>query len=239
VGIGKHYGENEKEELAIDVRPISRLGAERVIRYAMRLALKRNQGAPSDQKKRVTCVDKSNVLVGDQLFRRVFEELAKQFSEITPDYAYIDAWTMWCLRRPEYYNVVVTPNMYGDIISDLGAGIQGGMGVAAGGNIGDMHAMFEPIHGSVPKYTGKRRANPIAAILAGKMMLEWLGERYQDQKAFKAASVIESAVMELLREEKIRTYDLCIGKYTHIKPSTTKQVGTAIRKITQRQLKEL
>ncbi|MFX1319073.1 MAG: isocitrate/isopropylmalate dehydrogenase family protein [Promethearchaeota archaeon] len=238
-GIGKRYGEGEREELAIDVRPISRLGAERVIRYAMKLALKRGHGAPSDQKTRVTCVDKSNVLIGDQLFRRVFIELVQQFSKITPDYAYIDAWTMWCLRRPEYYNVVVTPNMFGDIISDLGAGIQGGMGVAAGGNIGDLHAMFEPIHGSAPKHAGKRRANPIAAILAGKMMLEWLGERHQDQKAMTAASIIETAVMELLREEHIRTYDLCIGKYARIKPSTTKQVGKAIRQIIERQLEEL
>ncbi len=238
-GIGKHYGEGEREELAIDVRPISRLGSERVIRYAMKLALKRGYGAPSDQKKRVTCVDKSNVLIGDQLFRRVFVELAQQFPKIIPDYAYIDAWTMWCVRRPEYYNVVVAPNMYGDIISDLGAGIQGGMGVAAGGNIGDLHAMFEPIHGSAPKHAGKRRANPIAAILAGKMMLEWLGERHQDQKAMIAASVIEAAVMELLGEEQIRTYDLCVGKYAHIKPSTTKQVGKAIRQRIQQQLEEL
>jgi 3-isopropylmalate dehydrogenase len=128
--------------------------------------------------------------------------------------------------------------MYGDIISDLGAGIQGGMGVAAGGNIGDMHAMFEPIHGSAPKHAGKRRANPIAAILAGKMMLEWLGERYQDQAALAGASQIEAAVVQLLSEEKVRTYDLCVGKYSHSRPSTTKQVGTAIRKIIQDQLKE-
>jgi len=238
-GIGKHYGENEREELAIDMRPISRLGSERVIQYAMRLALKRKQGAPSDGKKRVTCVDKSNVLIGDQLFRRVFEEMTKVFPKIVPDYAYIDAWTMWCIRRPEFYNVVVTPNMYGDIISDLGAGIQGGMGVAAGGNIGDTHAMFEPIHGSAPRLAGKRRANPIAAILAGKMMLEWLGERNRDQSALQAATIIEHAVIQVLREEQIRTYDLCMGQYAQVKPSTTKRVGGTIRKIIQEKVKEL
>ncbi len=237
-GIGKHYGENEREELAIDMRPISRLGSERVIQYAMRLALKRKYGAPLDEKKRVTCVDKSNVLIGDQLFRRVFEEMTKEFPKIAPDYAYIDAWTMWCLRRPEFYNVVVTPNMYGDIISDLGAGIQGGMGVAAGGNIGDTHAMFEPIHGSAPRHTGKRRANPIAAILAGKMMLEWLGEQHQNQAASKAAALIEKAVIQVLSEGQVRTYDLCLGSYANVRPSTTKRVGTTIRKIIQQQLKE-
>ena len=238
-GIGKHYGENEREELAIDMRPISRLGSERVIQYAMRLAMKRPRGAPSDEKRRVTCVDKSNVLIGDQLFRRIFDETAQLFPNVVPDYAYVDAWTMWSLRQPEYYNVVVAPNMYGDIISDLGAAIQGGMGVAAGGNIGDMHAMFEPIHGSAPRHAGKRRANPIAAIFAGKMMLEWLGERHNNNSALKGASLIEDAVIELLREGKIRTYDLCVSAYADIKPSTTKQVGTAIRKIIQQRLKEL
>lgn len=237
-GIGKHYRENEREELAIDMRPISRLGSERVIQYAMRLALKRKQGAPKDRKKRVTCVDKSNVLIGDQLFRRIFKEMTHKFPQIVPDYAYIDAWTMWCLRRPEFYNVVVTPNIFGDIISDLSAGIQGGMGVAAGGNIGDSHAMFEPIHGSAPRHAGKRRANPIAAILAGKMMLEWLGEQHNDRATLRAASIIENAVIQLLGEGQVRTYDLCVGAYADVKPSTTKQVGAAIRKLIQQQVKE-
>ncbi len=238
-GIGKHYGENEREELAIDMRPISRLGSERVIQYAINLALKRKQGSPSDGKKRVTCVDKSNVLIGDQLFRRVFEERTHAFPKIVPDFAYVDAWTMWCLRRPEYYNVIVTPNMYGDIISDLGAGIQGGMGVAAGGNIGDTHAMFEPIHGSAPRHSGKHRANPIAAILAAKMMLEWLGEQHNDKAAVKAASIIEAAVIQVLVQTQIRTYDLCVGAFAEVRPSTTKQVGTAIKKIVKQQMKEL
>ncbi|MHA2428153.1 MAG: isocitrate/isopropylmalate dehydrogenase family protein, partial [Candidatus Hermodarchaeia archaeon] len=216
-GIGKHYGENEREELAIDMRPISRLGSERVIQYAMKLAMKRPKGAPSDGKRRVTCVDKSNVLIGDQLFRRIFDETAQMYSNVVPDYAYVDAWTMWSLRQPEYYNVVVAPNMYGDIISDLGAAIQGGMGVAAGGNIGDMHAMFEPIHGSAPRHAGKRRANPIAAILAGKMMLEWLGERHNNNSALTASRIIEDAVKDLLNEGRVRTYDLCVRSYADVK----------------------
>ncbi|MFW9985941.1 MAG: isocitrate/isopropylmalate dehydrogenase family protein [Candidatus Odinarchaeota archaeon] len=237
-GIGKHYQEDTAEELAIDVRPISRIGAERVIRYAFNLAQKRRQGAPRDGKRRVTCVDKSNVLLGDQLFRRVFGECARNFPQLEPDYAYIDAWTMWCLRQPEYYNVVVTPNLYGDIITDLGAAIQGGMGVAAGGNIGDIQAMFEPIHGSAPRHAGKRRANPTAAILAGKMLLEWLAERRKDQNALRAATVIEQAVVDVLKEGRVRTYDLCVGPYSQLKPSTTKQVGTAIRKRIQQLIVE-
>jgi 3-isopropylmalate dehydrogenase len=237
-GIGKHYAEGEADELAIDVRPISRVGAERVIRYALELVQEREQGAPSDGKHRLTCVDKSNVLLGDQLFRRIFDEQVKSYADIEPDYAYVDAWTMWCLRRPEYYNVVVTPNLYGDIISDLGAAIQGGMGVAAGGNIGDQYAMFEPIHGSAPRHAGKRRANPIAAILASKMLLDWLGKRFLDTIATKAAGLIEDAVQRVLREGKTRTYDLCVGTYSEIKPATTKQVGTAIVKAVHEKLKE-
>jgi 3-isopropylmalate dehydrogenase len=237
-GIGKHYAEGEPDELAIDVRPISRVGAERVIRYALELAQERQKGAPGDGKQRLTCVDKSNVLLGDQLFRRIFDEQVKSYTTIEPDYAYVDAWTMWCLRRPEHYNVVVTPNLYGDIISDLGAAIQGGMGVAAGGNIGDDHAMFEPIHGSAPRHAGKRRANPIAAILAGKMLLDWLGKRFIDGIATNAARFIEEAIQQVLREEKIRTYDLCVGPYANIKPATTKQVGTAIVKALREQMKE-
>ncbi len=237
-GIGRHYGENSPEELAIDVRPISRKGAERVIRYAFNFAEKREVGAPLDGKKRLTCVDKSNVLIGDQLFRRVFVEYSLHFPKIDPEFAYIDAWTMWCLRRPEHYNVVVTENLYGDIISDLGAAIQGGMGVAAGGNIGERHAMFEPIHGSAPPHAGKNRANPIAAIFAGKMLLEWLAERYKDRAAASAATIIEEAVIQVLNERKVRTYDLCIGPYAGYKPSTTKEVGKAVTKVMQSKLKE-
>ncbi|MFX0168389.1 MAG: isocitrate/isopropylmalate dehydrogenase family protein [Candidatus Hodarchaeota archaeon] len=237
-GIGKHYAENEPDELAIDVRPISRVGAERVIRYALSLVQQRKKGAPSDGKRRLTCVDKSNVLLGDQLFRRIFTEQVQRHINIEPDYAYVDAWTMWCLRRPEFYNVIVTPNLYGDIISDLGAAIQGGMGMAAGGNIGDNHAMFEPIHGSAPRLAGKRRANPIAAILAGKMLLEWLGKRFNDSTAVNAASFIEEAVQTILQGGQKRTNDLCVGAYARIKPATTKQVSTAIVKALREKLKE-
>ncbi|MFX1474301.1 MAG: isocitrate/isopropylmalate dehydrogenase family protein [Promethearchaeota archaeon] len=218
----------ETAESAVDVRVITRRGAERVSRFAFNLARQRRHGAPADGQQRVTCVDKSNVLDGCRLFRRVFEEVAQKFPKVMPDFAYVDAWAMWCLRRPSYYDVVVAPNMFGDIISDLGAAIQGGMGVAAGGNIGERHAMFEPIHGSAPRHAGKQKANPIAAILAGKMLLEWLGDKYKDRHCHRAAEKIGFAVAAVLSAGRTRTYDLCIGSYADVEPSTTGQVGSAV-----------
>jgi isocitrate/isopropylmalate dehydrogenase len=227
-GIGGRLDQGKPDELAVDVRVITQRGATRVIRYAFALAQKRRHGAPVDGKQRVTCVDKSNVLQGCQLFREVFHRVAKGFPKVESDFAYVDAWTMWCLRRPEFYDVVVTTNMFGDIISDLAAGIQGGLGVAAGGNIGDEHAMFEPIHGSAPRYAGQQRANPTAAIMAGKMLLEWLGEKHGDRRCLQAAERIEEAVKTVLSAAQVRTYDLCIGPYANVKPATTTQVGTAV-----------
>lgn len=215
-------------ESAVDVRLITRQGAERVSRFAFNHSKQRKRGAPLDKQQRVTCVDKSNVLDGCRLFRQVFREVAQSFPKIEPDFAYVDAWSMWCLRRPSYYDVVVTSNMFGDIISDLGAAIQGGMGVAAGANIGEEHAMFEPIHGSAPRLAGKRKANPIAAILAGKMLLEWLGNQHNDRRCREAAEKIGFAVKAVLSAGLTRTYDLCVGPYAKVKPSTTGLVGSAI-----------
>ncbi len=222
-------------ESGVDVRVITRRGAGRVSRFAFKLAKKRKHGAPTDGQKRVTCVDKSNVLDGCRLFRKVFREVANDFPRIDTDFAYVDAWTMWCLRRPSYYDVVVTSNMFGDIISDLGAAIQGGMGVAAGANIGDGHAMFEPIHGSAPRHAGKQRANPIAAILAGKMLLEWLGDKHKDRRCHRAAEKIEFAVKAVLSAGLTRTYDLCVGPFAKVEPSTTGMVGSAITELIRAQ----
>lgn len=216
------------DELAVDVRAITRRGSERVSRFAFKLAKSRGRGAPEDRRIRVTCVDKSNLLEGCQLFRRVFREVAKEYQEVEADYAYVDAWTLWCLRRPSYYDVVVTTNMFGDIISDLGAALQGGLGMAAGGNIGDHHAMFEPVHGSAPRIAGQKRANPLASILAGKMMLEWLGQRHGDRRCLEASQAVEQAVIAVLQEGRIRTYDLCVGQYASVQPSNTEQVGIAV-----------
>jgi 3-isopropylmalate dehydrogenase len=201
--------ETDHEEIAYQIMILSKKGIERVIRYAFEYAKRHG-------KNKVTSVDKANVLTYAYGFwREVFEEVKKDYPEIETEYAYVDAITMWFVKNPEWYQVVVTPNMFGDIITDLGAMIQGGLGVAAGGNINpEGTSMFEPIHGSAPKYKGLNIANPIATILAGKLLLESLGEE-------EAAMLVEKAVREVLREGKVRTKDLGGN-------STTKQVGDAI-----------
>jgi 3-isopropylmalate dehydrogenase len=199
----------DRDEIAYQIGVVSRKGSERAIRYAFELA--RRKG-----KKRVTSVDKANVLTHIYgLWREVFEKVAKDYPEIETEFSFVDAITMWFVKNPEWYQVVVTPNMFGDIITDLGAMIQGGLGLAPGGNINpDGVSMFEPIHGSAPKHAGKNVANPLATILAGHMMLEHLGEQ-------KAANKVERAVIEVLKEGKVRTYDLG-GK------SSTSDVGNAV-----------
>jgi len=210
----------------IDRRVITRKGSERVSRYSFELA-KRGSGAPSDGKKRVTCVDKSNLLPGCQLFRASFNTVGMEYPEIERDYAYVDAFAQWIIRKPEHYNVVVAPNAFGDIITDLGAAIQGGLGVAPAGSIGDKQAVFEPVHGSAPKYAGQNVANPIAAILATSMMLEWIGSK-GDENLVKASEIIEEAVTTVLKKGKIRTQDLCLGDWSTINPSSTSTVTSAI-----------
>ncbi len=195
------------KELAIDSRVITRKGAERVIRFAFELA-KTRTGAPADGKHRVTCVDKSNVTAGCRLFRAVYDEVAKAYPTTEKDYAYIDAFLQWLVRSPESYDVAVTSNMFGDIATDLAAVLQGGLGMAAGGNVGDEHGMFEPIHGSAPKYAGKDVVNPTAMILATQMMLEWLGRRKKDPTLLAASETVERAVESVLKEGHVLTYDL-------------------------------
>ena len=213
------------DELAVDSRLITRKGAERVIRFAFDLAAKRG-GAPRDRKHRVTCVDKSNVLAGDRLFRAVYEEIAATYPNVERDYAYIDAFTQWIIRSPENFDVAVAPNEFGDIATDLAAVLQGGMGIAAGGNIGDAHAMFEPIHGSAPKHAGQDKVDPIAMILAVQMMLDWLGARKSDAKLVAAAKGVEAAVASVLKEGKVLTYDLGgTGKCSQVGTVIAKRVG--------------
>ena len=195
------------DELAIDSRVITRKGAERIVRFAFEVA-KSRKGAPADGKHRVTCVDKSNVTAGCRLFRKIYDEVAAKYPSIQKDYAYIDAFLQWMTRSPEIYDVAVTSNMFGDISTDLAAVLQGGMGMAAGGNIGDGHAMFEPIHGSAPKHAGKDVVNPIAMILATQMMLEWLGRKKGDKALKEAAAAVEKGVEAVLEEGNTLTYDL-------------------------------
>jgi isocitrate/isopropylmalate dehydrogenase len=194
-------------EVAIDTRVITRKGSERVIRYAYEIARKRARGAPGDGVRRITCVDKSNVLEGCRFFREIFDEVGADYPEIVRDYAYVDAFTQWLVRNPEHFNVVVSTNMMGDIITDLASVLQGGMGFAAGGNIGVDHAMFEPVHGSAPKYAGKNQVNPIAALSATGMMLHWLAERRRDTTMERQAARLDDAIADVLLRGAARSYD--------------------------------
>ncbi len=223
----EHPARSEDAEMVIDKRIITRKGSMRVSRFAFEQAVSRD-GAPSDKQKRVTCVDKSNLLAGCQLFRNSFNEVAKEFPGISTDYAYVDAFTQWMIRNPSFYDVVVAPNAFGDIITDLGATLQGGLGMAPAGSIGEKHAVFEPVHGSAPKHYGKGTSNPLASILSGAMLLDWLGMRRKSSGCIKGAMWIEESIAEILKEGKIRTYDLCKDKWAKVSPSSSQQVTEEI-----------
>ena len=199
VGTGgfAHYG--TPDEVATQVAVYTRKGTERIIRYAFELARARKKD------KKLTVVDKSNVLTyGHDLWQRTFREVGEEYPDIQQDRAYVDAACMWMVKNPEWFDVIVTTNMFGDIITDLGAMIQGGMGVAASGNINpEGTSMFEPIHGSAPKYAGQNKANPIATIAAVQMMLEHAGEK-------EAAARVEKAIASVLGSGKIP--DLSAGR---------------------------
>ncbi len=194
-------------EVAVDTRIITRKGSERVIRYAFELARHRSRGAPGDGVKRVTCIDKSNVMEGCRFFRETYDRVSKEYPEIERDYAYVDAFTQWLVRNPERYNVAVTTNMMGDIVTDLASVLQGGMGFASGGNIGTDHGMFEPVHGSAPKYAGKNQVNPFATFFAVEQMLRWLGGRHQDARLLAQADRLERTLARVLARGGSGTYD--------------------------------
>lgn len=185
---------------------VTRHATERVLRYAFELArARKREGHPG----KVTCVVKSNIVGAHRYFEEIFREVGeREFSDLEQDVAMFDAFCMWQIRNPEWYDVVVAPNLVGDVISDNGSTTQGGMGLAAGGNIGYEHGMFEPIHGSAPKYRGQDKVNPVAAIVAGAMMCDWLATRFDDPRLRRASRDIERAVAEVLREGRYLTYDL-------------------------------
>jgi 3-isopropylmalate dehydrogenase len=184
-GTGGFLKKGTKDEVAIQEMINTRKGVERCIRYAFDYTRKRNRA------RKLTLCAKTNVLTyAHDLWERVFHEVAEEYQDVKTDYAHVDATTMWMVKNPEWFDVIVTTNMFGDIITDLGAMIQGGMGVAAGGNINpEGVSMFEPIGGSAPKYTGKNMINPIASIAAAQMMLEVLGEP-------EAAQSVENAIIQ-------------------------------------------
>ena len=183
------------EDYAISCKINTRKGCQRIVRAAFQYA--RDQG-----RRKVTIVHKANVVrATDGLFLEVGQEVAKEFPGIVCDHANIDALCMWLLKNPHNYDVLVAPNLYGDIISDLCAQMVGGLGFACSGNMGDKLAVFEPTHGSAPKYAGQQKANPLATILAAKLMLAWLGEADQ-------AAAIERAVAAVISQGQTRTYDM-------------------------------
>jgi len=189
-GVGGFLRRGEPEEVALQVSVNTRRGVERCIRYAFELARRRRKHG------KVTLCGKTNVLTyAFDLWARVFAEVASAYPDVQTDYAHVDAVCMWMIKNPEWFDVIVTDNMFGDIITDLGAMIQGGMGIAAGGNINPGGvSMFEPIGGSAPKYTGKGVINPLACIAAGQMLLQHLGEA-------GAADAVEQAIMRVVAKE--------------------------------------
>ena len=206
---GLYFGEEFEVSpgKGIAIRLVTQAASERVARLAFELAVKR--------KRHVTCVHKRNILrITDGIFREAVFKVAENYPSVSVDEVHVDAMAMRLIKEPERFDVIVATNMFGDILSDEAAQIVGGLGLAAGANIGDDYAMFEPVHGSAPKYAGKNKVNPMATILAAKMMMEYLGET-------EAAEMIQQAVIEVLKEGKVRTYDLG-GK------STTQEVGEEI-----------
>lgn len=183
------------DKFALSCKINTRKGSEKILRAAFEFAKKH-------KRKKVTVVHKANVVrATDGLFLETAKEVSKEYPNIILDDANIDAMTMWLLKNPFNYDVLVAPNLYGDIISDLCAQMVGGLGFGCSGNIGDKLAVFEPTHGSAPKYFGQYKVNPIATILAAKMMLDWLGEK-------TLADKLENAVAEVIKEGKVRTYDM-------------------------------
>jgi 3-isopropylmalate dehydrogenase len=208
--MGEFKDKGSKNEVAIQISYNTRKGVERCVRYAFEYCRQRNK------KKKLTLCGKTNVLTfAWDLWQRTFDEVAKGYPDIATDYAHVDATTMWFVKNPEWFDVIVTDNMFGDIITDLGAMIQGGMGIAAGGNINPQGvSMFEPIGGSAPKYTGKQMINPLAAICALGMMLENLGE-------MAAGKAVEDAVIKVV-QKKLKS--LAAGKMGY----STSEVGDLV-----------
>jgi 3-isopropylmalate dehydrogenase len=187
VGSGGFFKWGTFDEVAIQESINTRKGIERLLRYSFEAARARGK------RKKLTLCGKTNVLTyAWDLWMRVFKEVSEEYPDVTTDYAHVDAICMWMVKNPEWFDVIATDNMFGDIITDLGAMIQGGMGIAAGGNINPQGvSMFEPIGGSAPKYTGKNVINPLAGILAGALLLETLGQS-------AAAKAVEDAVVKTL-----------------------------------------
>jgi 3-isopropylmalate dehydrogenase len=190
-----HFAGLKGDEYAVSCKINTRRGSERIIEAAFAFARKHGR-------KKVTVVHKANVVrATDGMFLEIAREVGARYPEIAFDEANVDAMTMWLLKNPLSYDVLVAPNLYGDIISDLCAQMVGGLGFGCSGNIGEKLGVFEPSHGSAPKYAGQYKVNPIATILTAKMMLDWLGEKELGER-------VERATAAVIRQGQVRTYDM-------------------------------
>ena len=192
----------ERDEIAHDTMTITRSTSERLFDFAFKLAHQRKQKGGQG---RVTCVDKANVFASMAFFRKIFYERALQFPGIQADHAYVDAMALDLVRRPWEFDVLVTENMFGDILSDQAAALVGGMGYAPSADIGDQHALFQPAHGTAPDIVGQAKANPTAMILSAAMMMEWLGHQLGHDACRQGARLLEDAVEQAFAEKGLRT----------------------------------
>ena len=207
-----------RPDSGISIKPISITGSERIIRFAFEYARKNNR-------KKVTGVHKANIMkYTDGLYLEVFKRVAEQYKDIEAEDRIVDNMCMQLVQKPELYDVIVLPNLYGDIVSDLAAGLVGGLGVAPGGNIGTGMALFEPTHGSSPKYKGLNKVNPVAQMLSAVMMLDYIGER-------KCAALMEKAISAVIEEGKSVTYDMKPNRDDPSAVGTSEMADAIIEKI--------
>ncbi|MFC1937761.1 isocitrate/isopropylmalate dehydrogenase family protein [Chloroflexota bacterium] len=212
--VSETKGRTITEDSSVSLKVISEAGSRRIVKFAF-------DYAQANGRKKVTAIHKANILkFSDGLFLKVAREVAASYSDIEFEDVIIDALCMQLVRNPQRFDVLVLPNLYGDIISDLCAGMVGGLGVTPGANIGNDIATFEPTHGSAPKYTGQNKTNPMAMMLSGVMMLRYLGQA-------ESADRLEKAISDIIAEKKSVTYDL-IGDATDVQPVGTSQVADAV-----------
>lgn len=198
-------GEVTKDE-ARETLVITRKVSEKLFKFAFSLATQRKEKGQG--KGVVTCVDKANVFRAFAFFREIFDEQAKHFPDIKAEHAYVDATALWMVQKPWDFDVLVTENMFGDILSDLGAGLMGGLGLAPSADIGEEHALFQPCHGSAPDIAGQGTANPFAMILSAAMMLEWLGNEHENKHLIEDGARLKKIVNDIVQEGKVLTRDI-------------------------------
>lgn len=207
------------DDMAEETLRITRTTSEKLFKFAFELARQRQQAGQGPGL--VTCVDKANVFRAFAFFREIFDAEAAKHPDLEANHAYVDATALWMVTQPERFDVMVTENMFGDILSDLGAGLMGGLGLAPSADIGDDHAVFQPCHGTAPDIAGQGKANPVAMILSAAMMLEWLGHKHSHSALISDGARLRDAVETVLKDGSVLTGDMG-GR------ATTVQVGAAI-----------